>query len=93
MKNHKLHLIALGCAVGTIEGLCILGTTLVLLARGDLGETFLGKFLPFYSISWLGALLGLIAGFIDGFIGGVLLAWVYNFIVARIRIDRETTAQ
>lgn len=83
--NHaitKIHPVALGVALGIIEGLPIFLGTIILVLQGESGPAFLSKLFPFYEISWLGAFIGLAEGLIDGFIGGVIMAWIYNKIAA-----------
>lgn len=81
MSIQKIHPVALGAAMGVIEGLPIFAATVILVLQGESGPAFLSKLFPYYEISWPGAFIGLVEGFIDGFIGGVLMAWVYNSIV------------
>lgn len=84
MMMQKIHPVALGAALGVIEGLAIFAATVILVLQGESGPAFLSKLFPFYVISWPGAFIGLIEGFIDGFIGGVLMAWVYNYAVKMV---------
>lgn len=79
----KIHPLALGAALGVMEGLAIFCATVLLVLQGETGTAFLGKLFPFYSISWPGAIIGLLEGFLDGFIGGLILAWVYNWVASR----------
>ncbi len=80
MNLNRIHPIALGVALGVIEGIPIFVATIILILQGESGPAFLSKLFPFYEISWSGAFIGLIEGMIDGFIGGVIMAWVYNFV-------------
>jgi hypothetical protein len=90
--NHaitKIHPVALGVALGIIEGLPIFLGTIILMWQGESGPAFLSKLFPFYEISWTGAFIGLVEGFIDGFVGGVIMAWIYNKISTR-NISRKS---
>jgi len=76
----KLHVLAMGLALGAILGLALFLGTLYSLwlgggtVIGALAHVFFG-----YQRSYPGALIGLIEGFVLGFIGGAVLAWLYNF--------------
>lgn len=89
MTFQKIHPFALGIAMGLIEGLPVLGVTLILILQGESGEVFLSKIFPFYEISWPGAFIGLVEGFIDGMIGGLILAWVYNWVLRFLQQRRS----
>lgn len=82
----KIQPIALGIALGVVEGAAIFVATIILVLQGESGPAFLSKLFPFYEVSWQGAFIGLIEGIIDGFIGGVIIAWVYNFVLKSFKI-------
>jgi hypothetical protein len=81
MHFDRIHPLALGIALGFIEGTPIFIATIILIFQGESGPAFLSKLFPFYEISWSGAFIGLVEGIVDGFIGGVIMAWIYNFVV------------
>jgi len=58
----------------------------IMLFEGATGEpTLIGQVYRGYSISPLGSLIGLGWGLLDGMIGGTVFAWLYNFMVDRIK--------
>ena len=60
----------------------------IMLFEGATGEpTLIGQVYRGYSISPLGSLIGLGWGLLDGMIGGTVFAWLYNFLVDRIKKD------
>ena len=66
-------------------GLCFIAWW-IMLFEGATGErTLIGQVYPGYNISPLGSLIGLVWGLFDGMIGGAVFAWLYNFMVDRIR--------
>ena len=48
------------------------------------GMGFLIGLYPGYSVTAMGSLIGLFWGLVDGFVGGMIFAWLYNFIVAKL---------
>jgi hypothetical protein len=76
--------VALGVAVGSVAGLVLFLSTLVLLLRGGrvLGPmlSLLGNYLVGYQVSWAGAALGLAEGFVGGFLFGYLVARAINAV-------------
>ncbi len=85
----RIHPVALGVAIGVLEGGVIFAVTVVLVLQGDFGPAFLSRLFPFYDISWRGAFLGLGEGFVDGFVGGLVLAWVYNAAARWLQRGRD----
>jgi protoporphyrinogen oxidase len=81
----KLDRMALGVAAGTIAGLLLMLTTLVLVVRGGpvVGPhlALLGQYFPGYRVTAGGSVLGLAYGFVTGFAVGWLFAVVRNATV------------
>ena len=82
----KLNTTAFGITCGLILGLGLFMITWWIIAfDGATGDvTFIGHIYRGYNISPAGSFFGLIWGLLDGFIGGVIFAWLYNFIAARV---------
>lgn len=82
----RLNGSVLGLVFGILLGLIIFVATNWLVIKG--GATvgphlgLLSNFFIFYSVSFVGSLIGMIYGFVTGFLAGVIVAWVYNGIVA-----------
>ncbi len=76
----------LGLVFGILLGLIIFVATNWLVIKS--GETvgphlgLLGQFFIGYSVSFVGSLIGTIYGFVIGYLAGVIVAWVYNGVVA-----------
>ncbi|MHC4106927.1 MAG: bacteriophage holin [Planctomycetota bacterium] len=84
----KLNVMALGLASGLIWGLGLFVITWWIIAfEGEAAaqrETFIGLVYRGYSISATGSFIGLAWGFLDAFVGGIIFAWLYNVLAARI---------
>lgn len=82
----RLNATVLGLVFGILLGLIILVATNWLVIKG--GETIgphlglLSQFYIGYSVSFVGSLIGMIYGFVTGYLAGVIVAWVYNGVVA-----------
>jgi len=83
----KLNVKAFGLACGLFWGFGLfLLTWWVIAFDGATGEiTMIGRLYRGYSISPMGSLIGLVWAFFDGAIGGLIFAWLYNLLVARIK--------
>ncbi len=84
----KLNVMALGLASGLIWGLGLFVLTWWIIAfEGEAAaprETFIGLVYRGYSISAKGSFIGLAWGFLDAFVGGLIFAWLYNVLAARL---------
>jgi hypothetical protein len=78
----RLHPLALGCALGTVAGLAVLGGTLLLVLRGGprVGANLiaLSSYFPGFRVDVPGALLGGVYGFAAGFLAGYAIAAFRN---------------
>ena len=89
----KLNVWALGLACGLIWGLGLfIITWWIIMFDGQLaGEvTFLGRVYRGYELTTAGSFVGALWGFADGFIGGVIFAWLYNTLAARLGCQAVT---
>lgn len=82
----KYDPVALGAAVGVLEGLALFLLTAILVVKGgtDVGLhlSLIGNYIPGYSVSWPGAFVGLLLGGAGGFVFGFVMALVINATVA-----------
>ncbi len=82
----RLHGMSLGLAIGAMAGLGLFCSTAWLVVRGTAEESvhaaLLANYIPGYSVSILGGLLGAAELFVLAFVGCLLLAAVYNKVVA-----------
>ncbi len=82
----RLNANILGLVFGIVFGLIIFVATNWLVIKG--GETvgphlgLLSHFFIFYSVSFVGSLIGMVYGFVIGYLAGVIVAWIYNKVVA-----------
>ncbi|MCR9104050.1 MAG: hypothetical protein NXI15_02055 [Gammaproteobacteria bacterium] len=83
----RLHGMSLGLAIGAMAALGLFCSTAWLVIRGTAAESvhaaLLANYIPGYSVSILGGLIGAIELFALVFLGCLLLAAVYNKVVAR----------
>jgi hypothetical protein len=87
----RLNIKAFAFASGLFWGVSVFLLTWWLIAlEGATGEaTMLGRIYKGYSISPGGSLIGLGWALVDGCIAGAIFAWLYNFMLARIRGSEE----
>lgn len=82
----RLHGHSLGFALGSIAALGLLLTTNWLVVRGTADESIhaalLAQYLPGYAVSASGSILGAVDIFIVTYVSCVLLATIYNGVVA-----------
>lgn len=78
----RLHPLALGCGIGTVCGLAVLGGTLVLSLRGgeNVGSNLkvLASYFPGFRVDVTGAFIGGAYAFAAGFLGGYAAAAFRN---------------
>lgn len=81
----KLNIKAAALACGSFWGVSVFLITAWWLVMGYTGGTLskLGQVYIWYSVTWGGAVIGLVWGFVDGLICGMILAWLYNYFLAR----------
>ena len=81
----KLDKTALGLAIGTLFGLTVFVSTIVLLLKGGdpLGPNLalLGQFFMGYTVTAKGAFVGLFYGFVCGFVLGWVAAFLRNSLL------------
>jgi hypothetical protein len=82
----RLNVRAFGLTCGLVWGLGLLCLTWwVIVFEGATGEaTFIGQVYRGYTISPTGSVIGLVWAFPDGLIGGLVFAWLYNVLAARL---------
>jgi hypothetical protein len=82
----RLNVKAVGLSFGLVWGLGLFFVTWWIIAfEGATGDiTLIGLIYRGYSISPLGSLIGLLWAFADGFVGGLIFAWLYNFLSAKL---------
>ncbi|HYN25332.1 MAG TPA: hypothetical protein VES69_09855 [Pyrinomonadaceae bacterium] len=82
----RLNGSVLGLVFGILLGLIIFVATNWLVIKGGVTVGphlgLLSNFFIFYSVSFVGSLIGMIYGFVTGYLAGVIVAWVYNGVVA-----------
>jgi len=80
--------IALGAAIGSVSGLCLLAATILLLVASSdqpgptlslLGQYFIG-----FEVSWPGAVVGTLEAVVGGFCLGYSMARLINFLIEGI---------
>lgn len=78
---------ALGLALGSALALQLFASSAWLIVRGTAEESshaaLLANYLPGYSVTWLGAAIGALWLFLYALLLSMLLAWIYNALVAR----------
>jgi protoporphyrinogen oxidase len=92
----KLDPLSLGMSLGVVAGLALLlGTLLVLLRGGDVGQSLalLSQFFPGYTVTAVGALIGLGYGFFTGFSLGWGYAFLRNAATALYLVSLHRSAQ
>ncbi len=82
----KLNVLAFGLTSALIWGFGLFALTWWIIAfDGPTNDvTMIGRIYRGYSISAMGSVIGLVWALADGLIGGVLFAWLYNLISARL---------
>ncbi len=82
----KLNVFAFGLTCGMIWGIGLFVLTWWIIAfDGPTDDvTMIGRIYRGYSISAMGSVIGLVWALADGLIGGVIFAWLYNLISARL---------
>lgn len=84
----SLSACALGMALGISWGLGVMLLALMSWLGGGWGNalvTALGSLYVGYQATGVGSLIGLVWGFADGFISGLIIAWIYNFVLCHCR--------
>jgi hypothetical protein len=87
----KLNVKAFALAVGITWGINWFGLTWFMMALdGMTGEiTLIGRIYRGFSLSPVGSLYALVWGFMDGFLLGLVIAWIYNKLIPRLRSNHE----
>lgn len=82
----RLNIKAFALACGLIWGFGLFVLTWWIIAfEGATGDvTIIGRLYRGYSISPAGSLIGLVWAFADGLVGGLIFAWLYNFLSAKL---------
>jgi uncharacterized membrane protein len=81
----RLRASILAIVCGLLAGSALAVATIWLVLRGgeNVGQhlILLRNYLPFYSVTWPGAILGFFYGLLLGGLAGWTTAWIYNRIV------------
>ena len=87
----KLNIKAFALAAGITWGINWFALTwFMMLFDGMTGEiTIIGRIYRGFSLSPIGSLYALVWGFLDGFFIGLLVAWIYNKLIPRLRSKEE----
>ena len=90
LQAARLDAVSLGLAFGIMWalGVFILG---IMAAAADWGTEIVALMSSVYSgfdPTFAGSLIGAAWGFVDGGVGGLLIAWLYNVILARRQAAR-----
>lgn len=91
----KLHTMAFALTAGILWAIGVFLFTwwMILLGDGAIGERvpiFSDMYLM-YRITPMGSIVGMLWGFLDGAIGGLVFAWMYNFLVMKMKREKVTT--
>ncbi len=83
----KLNVKAFAVTCGLIWGFGLLFITWwIMLFEGSTGDILvIGHVYRGFNVSPLGSVIGLLWGFFDGLVGGAIFAWLYNFILSRVK--------
>jgi hypothetical protein len=81
----KCQPLALGVAIGILWAIYVfvVGITAMFGWGNALVEALASLYIG-YRASVLGAIIGALWAFADGFIAGVVIAWIYNVVAARL---------
>ena len=79
----QASILAIVCGLFAGTGLAVATLWLVLRGGQNVGQhlVLLRNYLPFYSVTWPGAILGFFYGLAIGGLAGWTTAWIYNRIV------------
>ncbi len=79
-KCARLSAVALGIAIGFLDGVCMLVTVLAVIYGGFATDavTHWATIFPGIEVSVKGAIIAGAWGFLTGFVVGLIIAWVYN---------------
>ena len=82
----KLNVFAFGLTCALIWGIGLFVLTWWIIAfDGPTDDvTMIGRIYRGYSISAMGSVIGLVWALADGLIGGIVFAWLYNVVSARL---------
>ena len=76
---------ALTCGIFAGVGLFCLTWWLIIFEGITNDLTLIGRVYIGYRINPLGSIIGLVWAFADGLICGAIFAWLYNYIVAKLK--------
>lgn len=82
----KLNIRAFGvaCALWWGGGLFVLTWWVIAMGEAAGGPSLLERIYIGYAFTPLGSVIGLVWGLVDGFVGGVIFAWLYNLLGAKL---------
>jgi hypothetical protein len=83
----KLNVKAFALTSGLIWGFGLLFITWwIIVFEGSTGDLLaIGHVYRGFNVSPWGSVIGLLWGFFDGLVGGAIFAWLYNFILSRVK--------
>jgi len=87
MKEKRLSPLSLGLALGIYwwVGLLIFWLTAWLRGYCKIFVMFMWTFYVWYQATFWGAIIGLLRWLVDGFVFGVILIWLYNFFIKKLK--------
>ncbi len=82
----KLNTLSFAITCGLIWGFGLFMITwwIIMFDGASAQMTFLGRIYRGYAMTPAGSVIGLAWALVDGFIGGLVFAWLYNFVSARV---------
>lgn len=86
----RLNIRAFGatCALWWGFGLFILTWWVIWTGGAGGGPSLLERVYIGYAITPAGSVIGLAWGLVDGFVGGIIFAWLYNLLGAKVFVER-----
>ena len=83
----KLNVRAFALAVGLVWGLNWFLLTWFMIALDGISYemTIIGRIYRGFTVSPVGSIAALLWGFIDGYMLGLLIAWIYNQLIPRLK--------
>ena len=83
----KLNVRAFALAIGLVWGLNWFFLTWFMIALDGISYemTIIGRIYRGFTVSPVGSIAALLWGFLDGYLLGLLIAWIYNQLIPRLK--------